>query len=287
MFQHIIETSASVQSFAIEEHIYLLSDKRIQVFDTKSYEKIAERQFFEKDGSARSFIMDETYIYCKDFVHLYILEKKSLNVLTKLQLGTDLSSDICGMTLDNHYVYAGIRNGTIARIEKTRWEHIQYYPLSTSSIWSMQRDENRIYAGNVDGQLLLISTETMQVAKSVQAHKQNAKSVCLVGNIVATASQDLSLACWDKHTLERINGKKNAHKRAFTVIGCWDEHFLTVSFPCGEMKVWDSTTLQEKYAIPITPCLSGETCLIHSHLYLSSRAIKGIDYADIATIKTA
>jgi hypothetical protein len=84
VFQRIVETSAYVQSFAIQENIYLLSDRRIQVFDGRSHEKIAEKGLFEKEGSARSFIMDGDYIYCKDFVHLYVLARASLDVVARL-----------------------------------------------------------------------------------------------------------------------------------------------------------------------------------------------------------
>jgi len=281
MFQRFVETSADVQSFAIQENIYLLSDRRIQVFDGASHEKTGEIQLFEKEGSARSFIMDGDSIYCRDFVHLYVLERASLNLLATVQLGTDLSSDICGMTLDEGYVYLGIRNGAVARIEKGNWDNVQYYPLSASSIWTMECEGNRIYAGNVDGQLLVIDTGTMEVEKCVQAHRQNLKSLCLLDPIIVTASQDKSLALWDKDTLEPINVRKNAHKKAFAIVGAWNGHVLTVSFACGEIKVWDRPTLREKTVIPIAPCLSGQTLLHRAHLYLSSRAINGIDYADI------
>lgn len=281
MFQRIVETSADVQSFAIQESIYLLCDRRIQVFDGRSYEKIAETRLFEKEGSARSFIMDGDHIYCKDFVHLYVLERESLSVVARLQLGTDLSSDICGMALDEGYVYLGIRNGAVARVEKAAWEHVEYYPLSASSIWTMECNQGRIYAGNVDGQLLAIDAASMEVEKRVQAHRQNLKSLCILDHVVATASQDKALASWDKRTLEPIAVKKNAHKKAFAIVGAWNGHILTVSFACGEIKVWDMRTLKEKTVLPIAPCLFGQTFLHRSHLYLSSRAIHGIDYADI------
>lgn len=287
MFQCLIETFADVQSFAIQENIYLLSDRRIQVFDGRSHEKIAEKELFEKGGSARSFIMDGDYIYCKDFVHLYVLERESLNVVARLQLGTDLSSDICGMALDEGHVYLGIRNGAVARVEKAAWEHVEYYPLSASSMWTIECDQAKIYAGNVEGKLLAIDAASMEVEKRVPAHRQNLKSLCIFGHVVATASQDKALALWDKRTLEPIAVKKNAHKKAFAIVGAWNGCLLTVSFACGEIKVWDKTTLMEETVLPIAPCLSGQTYLWHSHLYLSSRAIHRIDYANIEMLGLA
>ena len=46
MFKKIINTSSFVQSFVIEEKIYLLSDNKIQVFDKDSAKKINENQIY-------------------------------------------------------------------------------------------------------------------------------------------------------------------------------------------------------------------------------------------------
>lgn len=281
MFERIVETSSYVQSFAIEERIYLLSDKRIQVFEHGSKEKVDEIQVFDKGGSARSFIMDGSYIYCQDFVHLHIIEKDTLDTISKLQLGTDLSSDICAMTMDERHVYAGIRNGGIVRIEKGNWMDWQHYPLSQSSMWDIKISGREIFAVNVQGQLLVIDTGSMSVDKVLQAHKQNAKSICVLDNMVVTASQDKSMAFWDRGTLEPVKVKKRTHKKAFRIVGVWKQNVMTVSFPCGEIKVWDMTTLDEKKTVPITGCLSGKTCIKGSNLYLSSRAIDGIDRASV------
>jgi len=81
------------------------------VYNKNTYKKLNENQIYTKDGSARSFIMDKNYIYCKDFIHLHIINKKTLKAEIILKLGADLSSDICGMTVDNNYIYIGIRNG--------------------------------------------------------------------------------------------------------------------------------------------------------------------------------
>ena len=52
---------------------------------------------------------------------------------------------------------------------------------------------------------------------------------------------------------------------------------ITLSFACGELKVWDCPGLTETKLIPIRGCLTGEAILDESWLYLISRAIEGVE----------
>jgi WD40 repeat protein len=284
VYQNFIETSAYVQGYAIEEQVYLLSDRRVQVFDANTRARVQETQLFEKDGLARSFAVDADYIYCTDFVQLYVLDKLSLELIAQLQLGQDLSSDICSVTVDQNHVYLGIRNGPVVRVRKGLWEGVESYPLSTSSIWTMHHAATRIFAGNVEGQLLEIDPVSMSVTRQVQAHRQNLKSLCIAGNLIGTASQDKALAFWDRETLELVKVKRNAHKKAFAIAGIWKGRVLTISYSSGEIKVWDLATLEERVVVPIDHCLSGQALLRAPYLYLSSRAINGIDRIDLEAL---
>jgi hypothetical protein len=281
MFRRIIETPSYVQSFCIEDQIYLLTDKKLQVYDKSSFEKVTEAQIFEKEGSSRSFIMDRQFIYCKDFVDLYLIKTESLEVATKLTLGKDLSSDICEMTMDEKNLYAGIRNGKVAKIEKRKWSNIEFFPLSGSSIKELKMRNNWIYAGNVEGQLLVIDSVSMKVEKSIQAHKKNTKSICFFDKTVATAALDKALALWNIDNLELIIKKRNVHQKMFDIGAYWDGKIITISFSCGEMKVWDETGLTEKKTIPMKSCLTGEACISGTDFFIISRAIKGIELAKL------
>ena len=284
MFKKIINTSSFVQSFVIEEKIYLLSDNKIQVFDKDSAKKINENQIFKKSGLARSFILDKKFIYCKDFIHLYIIEKDTLEIISKIKLGIDLKTDICSIGLNENYIIIGIRNGKIATIEKEKWSKIKYYPLSKSSIWDMKIKGHRIYAGNVDGQLLSINSDSMQIEQSINAHKKNTKSIFIIDSVIATAAQDKKLMIWNLDTLELINMKRNSHRKAFIIGGHWSGKLVTVGFSSGEMKVWDIKKLTEEKVIPIKNCLSGNVIIDSSKLYIGSRAINGIECSEIEDI---
>lgn len=280
MFEGFVETPDVVQGYVIDKDIVMLTANCVQVFSGRTRLKRREARVFEKDGKARKLHADDAYVYCTDFVQLNILDRQSLEVLTQLQLGTDLRSDICGGALDDAYLYLGIRNGPLARVRKRTWD-VEFFPVSTSSFWTLGIDGNLLYGGNVAGELLVIDTASVTVVHSLPAHRQNLKSLCIRDDHLATASQDLALKLWNKTTLEPVAARRKAHRRAFAIAGFWKGYVVTVSYPCGEIKVWDLEDLEEKAVFPIASCLSGKAVIRTSNLYLSSRAINGIDRADL------
>lgn len=72
----------------------------------------------------------------------------------------------------------------------------------------------RIYAGDVAGKVLVIDTETMEIREQLQVHRKNAKSIAVMGDAVATAGQDLSLAVLKANPLELLRARKKAHAKA-------------------------------------------------------------------------
>jgi hypothetical protein len=142
---------------------------------------------------------------------------------------------------DEANVYASIRNGGFAVIHKATGE-VKGYSISESSIWEMIISEY-IYAGNVDGNLLVIDKPGIKVLKKKAVHKKNLKSLLLEDEIIYTASQDLSIVKINKDTLEIIDSHKHCHKKMFYYAGIWQDFLLTVSPPCGEMKIWNKQDL--------------------------------------------
>ena len=76
-----------------------------------------------------------------------------------------------------------------------------------------------IYAGNVDGNLLVIDKPGIKVLKKKAVHKKNLKSLLLEDEIIYTASQDLSIVKINKDTLEIIDSHKHCHKKCFITQG--------------------------------------------------------------------
>lgn len=56
---------------------------------------------FEKEGFSRNLIADDEQIFIYDFCMFYVFNQRDYELLGKWQLGNDLSSDICGMAVDN------------------------------------------------------------------------------------------------------------------------------------------------------------------------------------------
>ena len=84
--------------------------KKFVKIDKHSREIICQKTVFEKEGLSRKLVADEEHIFVYDFCTLYVLSQNDYELIGKWQLGNDLSSDICGMTVDDDTIYCSIRN---------------------------------------------------------------------------------------------------------------------------------------------------------------------------------
>lgn len=133
-----------------------------------------------------------------------------------------------------------------------------------------------MYAGNVGGELLVIDKDSLEAVKRIQAHRQNLKSLLVTDTHLWTASQDKRLVQWDRQELESVQMVRNAHRKAFSIIGLWQDQLMTVSYPCGEITLWDQPTLERIRTIRIPGTLTGTARLDGDTVYLASRQIEGI-----------
>ena len=165
----------------------------------------------------------------------------TLTITNEWELGSDLSSDICALNFDDVNIYACIRNGGFKVINKTSGE-VKEYNISESSIWAIIVGDY-IYAGNVNGELLVINKADIRILNKKPVHKKNLKSLLMLDDVIYTASQDLSVAKVDKNTLDIIDCSKRCHNKMFYLAGAWQDYLITVSPPCREMKVWRKSDL--------------------------------------------
>lgn len=219
--------------------LYVISGKKFIKVDSNTGEILQKAEVFAKDSKTRRFIIDKDVIYCRDFYRLYKIDAGTMEIISRWELGSDLSSDICALGSDETNIYASIRNGGFAVINKSSGE-VKTYAVSDSSIWDMIVSD-RIYAGSVDGNLYVIDKAGFKVLDSKPIHKKNLKSLLLEGDVIYTASQDLSIAKVNKNTLDVIDRKKRCHNKMFYIAGIWQDCLVTVSPPCGEMKVWNKS----------------------------------------------
>lgn len=275
--EHIAELGGIVTGFHVTEQcIDCMCGKDLLKIDKHSRNIICQKTVFEKEGLARKLIADEKQIFIYDFCTLYVLSQKNYELLGKWQLGNDLSSDICGIAVDDDTIYCSIRNGKIITLDRKSYL-VKEFMISESSMWSIKTYDQYLLCGTVDGKLLLLDKSTFSIEKSLAPGKKNIASLYLDGGGLYAASHDGKLFKIDIESFEIETSIKNAHKKMFSCVGRYEDMLITVSYPCSEIAFWNKDTL-EKIKVMNTPLkLSGQTHIEKDFLYISSRNISGID----------
>ncbi|NLM97386.1 MAG: hypothetical protein GX175_07245 [Halanaerobiaceae bacterium] len=242
LFESLIDLGKPVLKFKKEgDLLYVISDKEIMKADINTGDVIQSKEVFPKNSRTRDLLIDKDIIYSRDFYKLHKIDKETLEINKTWELGIDLSSDICTLDHDEKNIYIAIRKGDFAVINKASGE-VRVYPISESSIWDMIISDN-IYAGNVDGEFIVIDRADFKVIYKKKIHKKNLKSLLLAGDEIFTASQDLCISRINKNNYEILDSCKKCHKKMFYLVGNWKDFLLTMSPPCFEMKFWDMSDL--------------------------------------------
>lgn len=274
--EYLAKLEAPVLGFSLQgDHIDCLCGKKLQKLEKKSGNLIYDKKIFEKEGLARIMCTDNGQIFISDFCTLYAFSQERYELLGKWQLGEDLSSDICGMTLDQNTVYCSIRNGKLITVDRTSFLR-QEYIVSDKSMWSLKIYDSYLLCGTVDGQLLLLDRETLTVQKRLLLGRQNIRSLFVSNKILYAAGQDKKLYKISLPDFEVMDVKRNAHKKMFDCAGLCGDAIVTISFPCSEIALWNKNTLEKVGEIPVPLKLSGCAYIDGKKMYISSRNIDGI-----------
>lgn len=274
--EHIVESGGIVTGFHVTAYcIDCMCGKDLIKIDKHSRNILYQRTVFDKEGLSRKLIADDEQIYIYDFCTLYILNQRNYELIGKWQLGHDLSSDICGIAIDDEAIYCSIRNGKIITLDKQSYQ-IKEFVISGSSMWSIKTYNQYLLAGTVDGQLLLLDKSTLSIEKSLNLGKKNIGSLHISGGILYAASHDGKLFKIGLESFEVEALTKNAHKKMFDCAGICEDMLVTVSYPCSEITLWNKDTLGKTKVISTPLKLSGHTYIENDYIYLSSRNISGI-----------
>lgn len=275
--EHIAELGGIVTGFNVTEQcIDCMCGKNLVKIDKYSREIICQKTVFEKEGLSRKLTADDEQIFVYDFCTLYVLSQKNYELIGKWQLGNDLSSDICGMAVDNDTIYCSIRNGKIITLDRKSYL-IKEFIVSESSMWSIKTYDSYLVCGTVDGKLLLLDKSTFSIEKELVLGKKNIGSLYIDGEILYAASHDGKLFKINMKNFTIETSMKNVHKKMFDCAGICEDMLVTVSYPCSEIALWNKDTL-EKIKVINTPLkLSGRTHIENNFMYISSRNILGID----------
>lgn len=272
----LIKSEGAVLGFCINKHyIDFMCKKMLYKIEKESPKIVCKKEIFDKEGSARIMTADENRIYISDFCTLYILGREDFELIGKWKMGEDVSSDICGMTVDDKRIYCSIRNGRIITVDKSSFDKHEYV-ISDASMWSLKIFDHYLLCGTVDGQLLLLDRDTMLSERKMMLSKKNIRSLYVNGTTLYAACQDKELFKIDLPKLEIVELQKNVHKKMFDCVGLYDEMLVTVSYPCSEITLWDMNTLEKRKEIKMPLSLSGNACIEGDKLYIASRNIYGI-----------
>ena len=275
--EHIVELGRIVTGFNVTEQcIDCMCGKNLIKIDKHSRDIICQKTVFEKEGLSRRLTADEEQIFVYDFCTLYVLSQKNYELLGKWQLGNDLSSDICGMAVDNDTIYCSIRNGKIITLNRQSYL-VKEFIVSESSMWSIKIYDPYLVCGTVDGKLLLLDKSTLSIEKNLVLGKKNIGSLYIDGETLYAASHDGKLFKISMRNFEIEISMKNVYKKMFVCAGIYEDMLVTVSYPCSEIAFWNKDTLEKVKVINIPLKLSGRTHIENDFMYISSRNILGID----------
>ena len=282
--EHIAELGGIVTGFNVTEQcIDCVCGKNLVKIDKYSRDIICQKTVFEKEGLSRKLTADDEQIFVYDFCTLYVLSQKNYELIGKWQLGNDLSSDICGMAVDNDTIYCSIRNGKFMTIDRKSYL-IKEFIVSESSMWSIKIYDSYLVCGTVDGKLLLLDKSSLSIEKELVLGKKNIGSLYIDGETLYAASHDGKLFKINMKNFEIETSMKNVHKKMFDCAGICENMLVTVSYPCSEIALWNKDTL-EKIKVINTPLkLSGRTHIENNFMYISSRNILGIDRIKLCEI---
>ncbi|MCM1187873.1 MAG: PQQ-like beta-propeller repeat protein [bacterium] len=275
--EYIIMSGGIVTDFNVTEHcIDCMCGKNLVKIDKSSREIICQYSVFEKEGLSRKMTSDGGQIFIYDFCTLYVLSQEKYELIGKWQLGNDLSSDICGMTVDSNTVYCSIRNGKIITVDRRSYQTDEFI-ISESSMWSIKTYDSYLVCGTVDGRILILDKLTLSIEHELVLGKKNIGSLYVDGETLYAASHDGKLFKISMRNFEVEYSRKNVHKKMFHCAGIYKDMLITVSYPCSEIAFWDKDTLEKRKVMNVPLKLSGRTHLENDFLYISSRNISGID----------
>lgn len=274
---HIVNLDRVVTGFNIaEQYIDCMCGKELLKIDKYSGDIIHRKVIFDKEGLSRKLITDDEQIFIYDFCMLYVFTRQDYGLLGKWQLGNDLSSDICGMAVDQDTIYCSIRNGKIITVDRQSYL-IKEFIVADSSMWSINTYDKYLVCGTVDGKLLLLDKATLSIKKTLVLGKKNIGSLYMDGETLYVASHDGKLFKISMINFKIDTSIKNAHKKMFDCVGIYKDMVATVSYPCSEIVLWDKNTLHKSKVINVPLKLSGRAYIEDDFMYISSRNIPGID----------
>jgi WD40 repeat protein len=252
----------------LNNNAYIRNGKNIHIYDLATLTEIKYSQIFKKDGKARSFFIQNSKIYLRDFCSLYELDCDTLETIRVWKLGEDLTSDICAETGDDDKVYACIRGGKITVID-LKSNKLKQHIISDSSMWDIRIHNINVYLACVNGELVELNKGNMTISKKKQIHKKNIYKLLIHKDIIYSVSQDQSFIATGVKNFETIYMIKKAISNMSIIVGIYENNIVTSNPNKKEITIWDINGLKVKQILKFPTNRNG--------VYMKDNKIYGSD----------
>ena len=162
------------------EFLYVRACREMIKYSRADMSIAARNKVFAKDGKARAFSLCGKYIFLIDFCDLYILGRQTLETLSVMHLGENLSTDLLSARADAENAYISARGGDFYRInmESKACERVH---VTAETSWDFTIANGFAYIGTVGGELAEASLPELTVKRALPYCKKNIYSVVCGG----------------------------------------------------------------------------------------------------------
>ena len=273
MFEAIIALENDGVNMAVHgSRLYVRCKRRMHSYEMAGLSEVAAETIFKKDGQARRIALSGDTLYLTDFCDLHMLDANDFRVKATYRIGQDLSSDLGAVRFDATHAYIGMRNGKMVALEQSTGKY-RIHDICESSFWDFCIVGNHIYAGTVQGELLEIRTENMQVRRRITPGTKNIYSVLPSGEFLYTVSQDMSIKAIRIDSLEVVCHARKAVKGMARILGVLDSNVLVSD--SGKVSFWSSDALRHQKSVEIP------TGRYNKGIVLSENVLFGSDLENI------
>ena len=256
-------------NMVVEGHyLYIRCNRSMYKYDLNKMKFTEQNNIFKKDGKARGFTIFNDLVFLWDFLDIYILNKKNLEVISVLRLGENLSSDVCGvMWFDTPKAYVKIRNGWVYVLDIDT-KHFDKVQLSDTSFWCNCITRNHLFAGTVNGELLEVNKATLKLTRKMQLCKKNIYGIIFKDGLLYTVSQDQTIKVVDAVSLETVKTAKKAVVGMVDIVRIHNDT-LIVAGERNPLSFWDKKTLELRNSFDFP--FNRNSILNNNSLFVSDR----------------
>jgi len=241
---------------AIDEGFLYLGSKgsifKYQLNDMSLITQIKITRYKEKNMYSMVFFsIYADYVFVCDFRDLHVLKKGDLSLLSTVQLGENISSDVLGMIhFDFPNAYVSICNGRIDILNIQTGE-VSQHKICDASSWSNCVIGDKLYYSTTKGGLLEININTMEILRMVQlTNNMNIYSVVSHNDMLYTTSER-SIRVVDIDSFDIVQeGTEPLYTTEANIIGIYNKNLVIAEHRSIALYYADLLYLYKRFSFP-------------------------------------